>query len=220
MQSNFSEVEQRVKRYWYTDGIGELVGGVMLMLLGAYFGLQKSLEGFLGGNSLVGAILQTGFFLFLFLGGGWLNQWLVNFLKARLTYQRTGYVEYQTALERSSKGRWILFTAACAGTAAFMVLFAHLFQSFDGMVAMTGLLGALVFMILRTRSSGLARFYVLAGVSLVLGLVLSVTGLSISYNAGLFYGLMGICLAISGGWTLRRYLQENPLSEDAEHQNG
>jgi hypothetical protein len=91
-----------------------------------------------------------------------------------------------------------------------MVLLARLFQSFDAMVAMTGLLGAWVLIILRTRSSGLARFYVLAGVSLVLGLALSVTGLSISYNAGLFYGLMGICVSLSGGWTLRRYLQHNP----------
>ena len=210
MQNDFSEVERRVRRYWYTDGIGELVGGVMLMLLGVYFVLQKSLEEFLGGNSLVGTILQMGFFLLLFIGGGWINRWLVNFLKARLTYQRTGYVEYQTDRERSSKGKWILLMALSAGIAAFMVLLGRLFQAFDALVAMTGLLGAWVFIILRTRSSGLARFYVLAGVSIVLGLALSVTGLPISYNTGLFYGLMGICVSISGGWTLRRYLQHNP----------
>lgn len=210
MQSNISEVERSVRRYWYTDGIGELVGGVMLMLLGVYFALQKSLEEFLGGNSLVGTILQMGVFLFLFIGGGWITQWLVNFLKARLTYQRTGYVEYQTDREHSSKARWILFMALSGGIAAFMVLLARLFQSFDAVVAMTGLLGAWVFIILRIRSSGLARFYVLAGVSLVLGLALSVSGLPGSYNVGLFYGLMGICVSLSGGWTLRRYLQHNP----------
>ncbi|RPI95323.1 MAG: hypothetical protein EHM40_03470 [Chloroflexi bacterium] len=215
MQSNLSEVERRVTRYWYTDGIVELVGGVMLVLLGIYFTLQGSLARFLGGNSLFGIILQMGFFLLLFLGGGWINQWLVNLLKARLTYPRTGYVEYQTDRGRSSKGKWILFIALSAGIAAFMVLLASLFQAFDAMVALTGLLGAWVFMILRTRSSGLARFYVLAGVSVILGLALSVTGLSISYNAGLFYGLMGICVSISGGWTLRRYLQHNsPPAED------
>jgi hypothetical protein len=210
VQNNLSEVEQRLKRYWYSDGIGELVGGFMLMLLGIYFALQKSLEGFLGGNSLIGIILQMGFFLFLFIGGGWISQWLVNFLKARFTYQRTGYVEYQTHRERNSKGKWILLIILSAGIAALVVLLARLFQAFDAMVAMTGLLGAWVFMILRTRSSGLRRFYVLAGVSIVLGLALSLTGLSIGYNAGLFYGLMGICVSISGGSTLRRYLQHNP----------
>jgi hypothetical protein len=62
----------------------------------------------------------------------------------------------------------------------------------------------------------LTRFYVLAGLSIVLGLALSVTGWSISDNTGLFYGLMGICVSISGGWTLRRYLKENPLSAEAK----
>jgi len=33
MQSNLSDVEERVKRYWYTDGIGELIGGGMFILL-------------------------------------------------------------------------------------------------------------------------------------------------------------------------------------------
>lgn len=210
MQPDLSKVEQRVKRYWYTDGIGELVGGGMLVLLGIYFALQESIQSFLGGNSLIGLILQMGFFLLLFLAGGWMNGQLVNLLKARLTYPRTGYVEYQTGRGRSSKGKWFLLVVLSAGIAAAMNLLARLFQSFDAMVAMTGLLGAWVFMILHARSSGFTRFYVLAGVSIVLGLVLSVTGLSISHNAGLFYGLMGICVAISGGWTLRRYLQQNP----------
>lgn len=183
MQSEFSDIEQRVKRYWYTDGIGELVGGAMLVLLGIYFALQESIQRFLGENSLVGLILQMGFFLLLFVGGGWISQWLVNFLKARLTYQRTGYVEYQTNRGRGSKGKLILLVALSAGIAALMNLLAHLFQAFDAMVAMTGLLGAWVFIILRTRSSGLARFYVLAGVSIVLGLALSVTGLSIRANS-------------------------------------
>lgn len=211
MQSDLSGVERRVKRYWFTDGIGELIGGGMLVLLGIYFALQESIQRFLGGNSLVGMILQMGFFLVLFVGGGWISQWLVNLLKARLTYPRTGYLEYQTDRGRNSKRKWILLVALSGGTATSMVLLAHLFQSFDAMVAMTGMLGALVFVVLSTRSAGLARFYVLAGVSIVLGLALSVTGLSISYNTGLFYGLLGICISISGGWTLRRYLQNNSM---------
>jgi len=216
MEVKMSNVEQQVKRYWYTDGIGELVSGGMLVLLGIYFALQKSLEGFLGGSSLIGTILQMGFFLLLFMGGGWINQWLVNFLKARLTYPRTGYVEYQINQEHSTKWKWVLYMVLASGTAAFVVLLTHLFQSFDVMVAMTGLIGALVFMILRTRSFGLVRFYVLAGVSLVLGLALSVSGLQSSNAIGLLYGLMGICVSISGGLTLRRYMQKNPMPVEKE----
>ena len=52
MQSNVSNVEQRVKRYWYTDGIGELIGGGMFILLGFYFAAQQ----YLGENSLWGGL--------------------------------------------------------------------------------------------------------------------------------------------------------------------
>ena len=43
MRSNLSDVQQRVNRYWYTDGLGELIGGSMFILLGVYFALQDFL---------------------------------------------------------------------------------------------------------------------------------------------------------------------------------
>jgi hypothetical protein len=106
MQNSFSEVERRVKRYWYSDGIGELVGGGMLVLLGIYFAFQESLQGFLGGNSLVGTILQMGFFLLLFIGGGWINQWLVNLLKAPSLIRGPGTLNIRPTATQF-KGKWI-----------------------------------------------------------------------------------------------------------------
>ena len=41
MINNRSDVEKRVKRYWYTDGIGELAGGGMIFLIGLYFAGQE-----------------------------------------------------------------------------------------------------------------------------------------------------------------------------------
>lgn len=211
MQSDLSGVERRVKRYWFTDGIGELIGGGMLALLGIYFALQQFLEKFLTGSSLTTLLLQNGFFLLVFIGGWSIAQRLINSLKTRLTYPRTGYVEYRTNPERTSKGWWILYAVLSAALSAFIVLLAYLLRFFDAVAAVTGLIGAWVFVIMRARSSGLTRFYVLAGISLALGFVLSVSGLPVGYNAGLFYGLMGICVSVSGGWTLRRYLQNNSM---------
>ncbi|HMB22983.1 MAG: hypothetical protein ACM33V_02115 [Chloroflexota bacterium] len=211
MQSDLSGVERRVKRYWFTDGIGELIGGGMLALLGVYFVLQQFLEKFLTGSSLTTLLLQNGFFLLVFIGGWLIAQRLINFLKTRLTYPRTGYVEYQTHSAGTSKWGWILYALLSATLSAFIVMLAYLLRFFDAVAAVTGLIGAWVFVIMRTRSSGLTRFNVLAGISLVLGLVLSVSGLPVGYNAGLFYGLMGICVSISGGWTLRCYLQSNSM---------
>jgi hypothetical protein len=205
MENNLSDIEQRVKRYWYTDGIGELIGGGMFVLLGIYFALQEVL----GQNSIVGGILQASLAL-LMIGGTFISRRLVNSLKTRLTYPRTGYVEYQVN-ERGMRWRRILALVLAFVISALTIVFVRMFQFFDTIVAVTGVIVALILVVLRAKSSGLARFYVLGATSLVLGLALSLSGLPNGYSLGLFYGLMGVCFFISGGFTLRRYLKENPL---------
>jgi hypothetical protein len=58
----------------------------------------------------------------------------------------------------------------------------------------------------------------LGGLAIALGVALSYSGLSQAYNLGLFYGLLGIAIVISGGLVLRRYLSENPLPSENEHE--
>jgi hypothetical protein len=211
MENKLSDVEQRVKRYWYTDGIGELIGGGMFVLLGLYFALQE----FLGQNSMVGGILQASLVL-LMIGGAYISRRLVNALKTRLTYPRTGYVEYQVN-ERGMRWRRILAAILAFVISALTIVLVRLFDFFDSIVAVTGLIVALILVVLRAKSSGLARFYVLGAISLVLGFALSLSGLPNGYSLGLFYGLMGVCFFISGGLTLQRYLKENPLPAETEN---
>lgn len=212
METKLSDVEQRVKRYWYTDGIGELIGGGMFVLLGLYFALQE----FLGQDSMVGGILQ-GSFILLMIGGAFISRRMVNALKTRLTYPRTGYIEYQVN-EHNMRSRRIGVVILAFTISALTMVFVRLFQSFDPIVAVTGLAVGLILVVLRAKASGLARFYVLGAVSLVLGFALSISRLPNGYSLGLFYGLMGVCFILSGGLTLQRYLRENPLP--AENQNG
>lgn len=205
MEENLSNVEERLKRYWYTDGIAELIGGGMFVLLGLYFALQE----FLGQNSMLGGILQASLAL-LMIGGAIVSRKLVNALKTRLTYPRTGYVEYQVD-ERNMRWRGILAALAAVSVSVLTMIFVRQFQSFDSLVVITGIVVGLILIVLRAKSAGLTRFYVLGLVSLVLGLVLSISGLPNGYSLGLFYGMMGVCFLISGGLTLRRYLIDNPL---------
>ena len=78
MVTKLSDVEERVKRYWYTDGIGELTGGGMFVLLGIYFALQEVL----GQDLTLGGILQASFVL-LIIGGVFVSRRLINTLKTR-----------------------------------------------------------------------------------------------------------------------------------------
>jgi hypothetical protein len=85
------------------------------------------------------------------------------------------------------------------------------------MVAITGVLVALIFLIKQGWSSGIARFYFFSLLALALGGILSVSGFLEGYNLGLFYGLMGLTLMTSGGLVLKRYLNENPLPSGADN---
>jgi len=210
--NEIKQVEQRVKRYWYTDGIAELAGGGMFLLLGIYFGAQ----GILGEDSLLGVILQVSLILIL-VGGAFGVRWLVNTLKTRLTYPRTGYVEYRVNEKQAKLRRYVVAGVAMIIATASIVLIDYI-RGLDAMTLVTGLLVGLIFIALRGKSSGLKRFYVLGGLAILLGVALSFSSLSQAYNLGLFYGLMGLAIVVSGGLVLRRYLDENPLPLENGHE--
>lgn len=206
MENNeIKQVERRVKRYWYADGIAELASGSLFVLLGLYFGIQ----GYFGEGSLLSVILQVSLAL-LMIAGAFGVRWLVNTLKARLTYPRTGYVEYRVN-ERDAKVRRYMVAGMAMIIAIASIVLIDYIRGLDSIVLVTGLLVAVIFVALRGKSSGITRFYALGGLSLVLGVGLSFSGLSQAYNLALFYGLLGLAIVLSGGLVLRRYLSENPL---------
>jgi hypothetical protein len=211
MQGNeFDQVEQRVKRYWYDDGISEMAGGLMFVLLGLYFWGQ----GMLAEGSLAQILLESGLIIVL-LVGAFASRWLVNTLKERLTYPRTGYVAYRKKTEQIKRTRIVVGIVA-ALVASFSVVLANIVGSFAWMPALSGLLVGAILAFLRARGTGINRFYMLAALSVGLGLVLSLSGLPDGFSLGLFYGLMGVCFILSGALTLRSYLQENPLPQEMQ----
>lgn len=210
MGDNFLDVEQRVKRYWFSDGIGELAGGGMFLLLAAYFAIPQ----FLGDNNLLSVILQSSLVLVL-IGGIFGVRWLVTLLKTRLTYPRTGYVEYRVDRRNALRVRTLAMAFAMV-MAFLMVLLARSIQIVDSTVLVTGIVVGVVFVILRGKSFGVQRFYLLGAISVVIGTALSLRGLPNGYSLAIFYGLMGLAVMISGGWVLFRYLRENPLPAEGE----
>jgi hypothetical protein len=213
MEDNeMKQMEQRVKRYWYTDGIAELTSGGLFVLLGVYFGAQ----GFLGEGSTASIILQISLILVM-VGGIFGVRWLVNDLKTRLTYPRTGYVEYRVN-EKNVKVRRYLVAGVAMTIAIASIVLVDYIRGLDTMALITGLLVGVIFIALRGKSSGLKRFYLLGVLAMVLGVTLSFSGLSQAYNLGLLYGLLGIAVMFSGGLVLRRYLSENPLPPENGHE--
>jgi len=210
--NDMKQLEQHVRRYWYSDGIAELVSGGMFLLLGLYFGII----GYFEEGSLVSVVLQVSMVL-VFVAGALAVRWLVTTLKSRLTYPRTGYVEYRVKDNYMRRRRWLIVISALVISTATMVLVNYI-QELQSMVLFTGLLVGVIFIALRGRSSGVKRFYVLGGLAILLGFVLAWSGLTQIYTLSFFYGLLGIAIMTSGGLVLRRYLSENPSG--AENSNG
>jgi len=213
MEDRMLGVEQRVKRYWYSDGIADISVGTMFLMLGLFFGVQ----GYFGEGSKVAVILQVSMVLVM-VGGIFGVQWLVNTLKARLTYPRTGYVEYHAKDKESNQRRFVVIGVALAIVVASIVLFDFI-RELDSMVLTSGILVGVVFIALRGKSTGVTRFYILGVIAIILGVGLSFDDLSGEYNLALFYGLVGILLMITGSVVLRRYIRENPMPVDMEDDN-
>jgi len=205
---DMKQVEKRVKRYWYTDGIAELASGGMFLLLGLYFGVL----GYFKEGSLVSVILQASMIL-VFVGGVFGVRWLVNTLKAHLTYPRTGYVEYRVNEKDAKIRRYVVIAVAMIFAAASIVLIDYI-RDLDSMVLFTGVIVGVIFIALRGRSSGLKRFYLLGGLSILLGIGLAYSKLPQVYTLSLFYGLLGVAILISGGLVMRQYLNRNPLQTE------
>jgi len=206
------QVEKRVKRYWYTDGIAELASGGMFLLLGLYFGVL----GYFEEGSLVSVILQVSMIL-VFVGGAFGVRWLVNTLKSRLTYPRTGYVEYRVNEKDAKMRRYVVMAVAMMFAVASIVLIDYI-RGLDSMVLFSGVIIGVIFVALRGRSSGLKRFYLLGGLSIVLGIGLAFSNLTQVYTLSLFYGLLGIAIIISGGVVMRQYINENPVQMENDNE--
>ncbi len=214
MENKMLDVEKRVRRYWYEDGIVEIAIGGMFTVLGLFFGLQ----GYFGEDSAAGIALAVSMVLAM-MGGIFGIRWLVNTLKSRFTYPRTGYVEYRAGDKGGNEHRYFVITLVLVCTIALIVIPSHL-RGLDSMVLATGMMLGVAFIVVRGKSSaGLIRFYILGGFSLLLGVGLSLSSLSRVYSLGLLFSLLGSMMIVTGLIVLRNYLRNNPTPANEEHDN-
>ena len=120
-------------------------------------------------------------------------------------------------MENNEMKQYVVKAVAMIIAIASIVLIDYI-RGLDSLMLVTGLLVAVIFIALRGKSSGLKRFYVLGGLALLLGVILSFSGLSQAYNLALFYGLLGIVIVISGAFILRHYLRANPLPAEENNE--
>jgi hypothetical protein len=207
MNNPINQAANRARRYWYVDGLNEAAFGGLCFLLGVYFQVQDGLRI----TSLIRQILEAGLVLLIVAMVLLLNK-LVNFLKERITYPRSGYVSYRrpNTIRRLATG---LLAAAIASVLSAVLMIAP--PGLDWMAGLTGLALAAVWLFLAWRFQ-LSRFLALSLVSLGGGIFLALMQPDGVAGVAAMYFLEGAALLVSGGITFWAYLRKTQPAIEAE----
>jgi hypothetical protein len=207
MDQDIERAVQRARRYWYDDGLTEVGGGLVLLILGLMF----MAEVLAPPGSLPRSFSAIGIVVIV-AGGIWFVNWAVRRAKNSITYPRTGYVQYPRR-NRSPRRRLLVGTLAfflAVGTSTALNVMAPASHSW-----IPALQGAIIgaFILYMGYAAGLARFYLLAILSFVVGTAATVTGLDEEFGTGIYFVVMGIAFLLSGSITLATYLRRTKRSE-------
>lgn len=209
MDNDLIRIKQSSLRYWFEDGISEIVIGALFAVIGIFNLLQELLEPGSMVSGLSGLIL-----IFLVTFGILLSRRLIKTFKERLTYPRTGYVAYKksTPLQR-------VLSAALGISFAMIVIWLARGSSQISVIWTPLILGFSLagFMIIIGFRTGLLRYQVMAILILISGVVLSISGIPDSLLTGMMFSFQGLMLILSGIITLVSYLaQSQPLHGDVQ----
>jgi len=204
MKDPQNQVQRRINQYWYVDGLTEFSFGLVCLILGLYFFAEAALP---EDSSL--ANLLNMFFVLIVIGGTLLAGHLQGYLKSRITFPRTGYVQYkQRGLGYRLMGA--LLAALIASLAAGLLAATPVGLAW--MPAVTGILLSLALLYFGFRI-GLPRFFTLSLVSLLAGAGLAFSGLENLLALAWYYVLLCLALFISGGITLYQYLKSTSAGQ-------
>jgi hypothetical protein len=205
MDHDFKAVQQRVRRYWFKDGIGEIVVGGLFLLLALYFAGHR----FLPADTNAPLMLDGSLALVLIFGI-YFTRRLINIFKTHITYPRTGFVEYYPEAKDTLSARIFIFFLV-TGFVILLVVFGRWVGTFVWLPGFIGFLSSVILIVIRTHAIELNRFYYLAAASMIFGLICSFSGLPAHYSISLFYALFGLVMIGMGVRVLAKYLRDNPL---------
>ena len=208
MEQNYLEIQQRVRHYWFKDGIGEIAVGGLFIALSLYFAGHRMVSP----ASNAPLYLNLGLF-FVLAFGVVLTRKLITIFKMHITYPRTGYVEYYFERQFPLPVQ-ILLWAVGVLFVVLLVVIGRWVGTFQWLPAFLGVVFGLILFAFRTTTSGLMRFNYHAALSVLLGGGLSLmSGISAQYSLSWYYGVFGAWLVVWGVGILATYLRENPLPE-------
>ena len=166
MENNLKASQQRAIQYWFADGLVELSGGVIALLLAIYFCVQQILQASKGAFALI--------FLSVFVAAFGIRK-LMLWYRERSTYGRTGFVEPKKGWEdRRLLAVEVGFTILLVGFMLYTIV--RGIQTVVWMPVIAGVVLAFLFSLAGYRTK-LVRFVFLGAFCLLLGGFLAFSGL-------------------------------------------
>ena len=209
MKNDIDKVIQRTHRYWYEDGLAEIATGCIFVVGGLFLSMMC----FARPGSPLACIIAIGF-LGLFAFGGLAVSRVVKALKNRVTYPRTGYVSYRRPESNRRRRPIVAGLGIALGMLSIVLSKVHALAWLVSMPMVEGLIVGGILLYLGYRL-GLTRFYVLAFLSTLIGVVASLGGLGNALGSAAYFGALGVAQTVSGLFTLRAYLSKTkpPVEE-------
>ncbi len=209
MTRDLDRAGRRGLQYWYDDGLTEMAVGCLFAAIGLLF-LVEALapRASLPVNfSAIGIVVLVG-------GGMWIINWAVKRLKARITYPRTGFVQYRRPPRTRQRRLLVMLLGAAISALIVVILFATAPASLTWTLVIQGVaIGC--FLLYLGYQAGINRFYALAMASLLLGVAVTVAGLGDTLGNAAYFLSMGLLFVLSGALSLRRYLLSTRPPEGA-----
>lgn len=205
---NIDKVIRNTRRYWFVDGIVEISGGALI----TFIALSYFLTSLISNVVLKSILLGLGQPLVIILGAFVIRK-IVGWLKDKITYPRTGYLSFNNPPEnrRVQKIITVIFTASIVSlvVAFFMQLLPMQLMPVISMVIFS------IFTIYLGYQNAVTRFYFVALVLIVLGVIISVVNLDDVMRFVILYAALGLTWMISGSIALINYLHKTiPLKEN------
>lgn len=200
---DLKSIERRPMQYWFIDGLPELAMGLLWIVWGGAWLLGLALP-----RGKVWSVYWTFVPLLLTLSGV-AATWVVKKLKARITFPRAGYVEWQAP----TGGQRLAAMIVAAFTAAAAVALVTLSRRVPDLASLAapgmGVLLSLGFVV-ASRTQRAPHLLLLAALSLVLGFAFG--ALDTGWEAMNWMLLaLGVAMMIVGAVRLRLFLLKNPL---------
>lgn len=201
----------RPQRYWYIDGISEIAGGMVIFLIGAVNAIAALFPPGSVRILLINLVQPV-----LIITAALISRPIVHHFKERITYPRTGYVEYSGHGHSIRWQRFFLtFFIAFSISALVGLLGKSIPEQFWPAIIAAILALALAYLGARL---GLSRFYIVAGLTFLIGALISALDLPISWPSALLFGLEGLIWIIGGMLVLVHYLKTtHPLDEAGDN---